>query len=217
MPHPQDSSHSPLQFKKTNIINRLAIFFIRETSNYFWIIIDILSSQNEKIEKIYEHSIGEEYINECKAFPVSKGKKILHVGCGSYPLTEMTLVRLFEVNVVGIDKNKKAVQRANKVITKKNLTKKITIMQGNGADFPLDTFDVIIVSSCALPKKDILTHIFKTAKKNCSIIIRDLEGVTEEILHNISKYDNITIEKKINHPVPYILPIGWNAFYLKKH
>jgi precorrin-6B methylase 2 len=205
-----------LQFKKTKILARLVIFVIRAVSNYFWIVIDILSHDNEKIAERYERSIGEEYKNECKAFNISKGKKILHIGCGSYPLTEMTIARLFEIDVVGIDKNTKAVKRANEVILKKQFDKKIIIEQGNGADYPVEEFDMIIVSSCALPKKDILNHIFTKAKKNSIIVIRDLDTSTDEILAHINEYKYITIEKRIHHPVPSLMPIGWNAFYLKK-
>lgn len=205
-----------LQFKKTKILDRLVIFVIRAISNYFWIAVDILSHDNEKIAERYERSIGEEYKNECKAFNISKGKKILHIGCGSYPLTEMTIVRLFEVDVVGIDKNTKAVKRANEVILKKQFDKKIIIEQGNGADYPVEEFDMIIVSSCALPKTDILNHIFTKAKKNSIIVIRDLDTSTDEFLEHINEYKYITIEKRIHHPVPSLMPIGWNAFYLKK-
>ena len=206
-----------LQFEKTKIIDRFAIFVIRTASNYFWVVVDILSHQNNKIADYYESSIGKEYEKECKTFQILKGNKILHIGCGSYPLTEMTIARLFEVNVVGIDKSKKAVKRANEVILKKHYDKKITINQGNGATFPVEEFDIIIVSSCALPKKDILNHIFSKAKKNSILIIRDLDMATGEILDCVNEHKkNITIEKRINHPVPIMLPIGWNAFHLKK-
>ena len=204
-----------LQFKKTKILDRLVIFVIRAISNYFWIVVDILSHDNEKIAERYERSIGEEYKNECKEFNISKGKKILHIGCGSYPLTEMTIVRLFEVDVVGIDKNTKAVKRANEVILKKQFDKKIIIEQGSGADYPVEEFDMIIVSSCALPKTDILNHIFTKAKKNTIIVIRDLDTSTDDFLEHINEYKYITIEKRIHHTIPYLMG-GWNAFYLKK-
>ena len=139
------------------------------------------------------------------------------MGCGSYPLTEMTIARLFEVHVVGIDKNLKAVKRAGNVILKKKFDKKITIEYGNGVNYPVEDFDTIIVSSCALPKVAILNHIFTKAKTNSSIIVRDLDIATEEILDCINEYENIVIEKRIHHPVPSLMPIGWNAFYLKKN
>jgi len=209
-------SHSKLNFNKKRIIDRFVIFLARGFSNYFWIIVDILSSKNQRISNYYETLIGKEYANECKSFNLSKGKKILHIGCGSYPLTEITIAKLFDVNIVGIDKNLKAVKRANEVILQKRLKNKIKIEQGNGSNFPVKKFDMIIVSSCAVPKKDILNHILKTAKQECFIIVRDLDIETDEILTCIKNQKNITIVKRIHHPVPSIFPIGWEAFHLIK-
>ena len=44
-----DNGIRRLQFKKTKILDRLVIFVIRAISNYFWIVVDILSHDNEKI------------------------------------------------------------------------------------------------------------------------------------------------------------------------
>ena len=198
------------------MLDRIAMFATRTVSNYFWIVVDILSHDNEKIAKRYEQSIGKEYKNECATLNVKKGHKIIHIGCGSYPLTEMTLANLFDIKITGIDKNKKAVQRAHDVVIDKKFEDKITIEQGNGAEYPVQDFDMIIVSSCALPKTEILENIFTTAKKESTIIIRDLETSTDEFLEYLSQFHDITIEKRIQHPVPFLMPIGWSAFHLKK-
>ena len=204
-----------INFKNTKIFGKIVIFIIRTTSNYFWIVVDILSKDSKKIAKLYKKSIGEEYKNECKTLNISKGKKVLHIGCGSYPLTEMTLANLSEANIVGIDKNKKAVSRAKKVILKENLQNKIKIEQGNGVTYPVKDFDLIIVSGCALPKKEILNHLFKDSKKNCNIIIRDFEGTSDETLDCINAHKNIVIKKRIYHPSPSYFMLGWNAFHVE--
>lgn len=202
--------------KNTKIIDRIIIFLIRTISNYFWIVIDIISKDSEKISQIYKKSIGEEYKNECKTLKISKGKKVLHIGCGSFPLTEMTIANLSEANIVGIDKNKKAVSRGREVILKENLQNKIKIEQGNGANYPVKDFDLIIVSGCALPKKEILSHLFKDSKKNCNIIVRDLEGTLDDTINCINAHKNIVIKKRIDHPSPSFFVLGWSAFYLEK-
>ena len=114
----QDPCYPTLQFNNSKIIDRIAIFLARFFANYFWIVVDIFSYHDNKIAEYYERTIGEEYKNECKSFHIQKGK-VLHVGCGSYPLTEMTLAKLFDVKIVGIDRSKKAVMRASEVIFKK--------------------------------------------------------------------------------------------------
>jgi len=212
----QDVNYPTLQFNNSKIIDRITIFLARFFANYFWIVVDIFSHHDDKIAEYYERSIGKEYKNECKKINIAKGSKILHIGCGSYPLTEMTLAKLFDVKIVGIDKSKKAVMRASEVVLKKKLNNKITIEKGNGANYSLEKFDMVIVSSCALPKKEIFDHIFKTAKKNSIIIIRDLDAVIDEILSCIDANEDITIEKRIHHPNPFKPFLGWNAFHLKK-
>ena len=43
----------------------------------------------------------------------------------------------------------KAVKSANEVILKKNLNDKIKINHGDGINYPIQNFDVVIISSCA--------------------------------------------------------------------
>lgn len=216
MQNNQKKRQPRLQINKTSIIDICTVFIIRLVSNFFWIIVDIFSYDNAKIAKRYEQSVGEEYKREYASLPLCKGKKILHIGCGSYPLTELSLASLFDADIVGIDKNKKSVHRAKKIITQKNLNNAITIELGNGTTYPVHDFDLIIVSSCALPKKDILHHIFSHAKNNCMIIIRDFDIYTDAFLYWMKQYDTIKLEKKIYHHVPSFLPIGWNTFHLHK-
>jgi predicted HAD superfamily phosphohydrolase len=95
------------------------------------------------------------------------------------------------------------------------LDKKIKIEHGNGTNYPVDKFDVIIVSSCSLPKAKILENVFKLAKKPCTIIIRELDIATDGILNYVNSYKDIVFEKKIHHQ-SLLLPIGWNAFFFTK-
>jgi protein-L-isoaspartate O-methyltransferase len=216
MPKKQKKQQPRLQICKTSVIDTLTVFIIRFVSNVFWIIVDIFSYDNTKIAKRYEQSVGQEYKREYATLNLSKEKKILHIGCGSYPLTELSLAELFDVHITGIDKNKKAVLRAKKIIKQKNLENSIRIEMGNGTKYPMNDFDLIIVSSCALPKKEILDHIFSQAKKNCKIIIRDFDIYTDAFVCWIEEYNDVKLEKKIYHHVPSFLPIGWNTFHLHK-
>ena len=136
-----------LQSKKPDTILRLLIFLTNRTSNYFWGIADILSNKFDKFAEIYEKSIGSEYKREYKTFGLSQDKKVLHIGCGAYPMTEITLAKLFGIEVTGIDKNPRAVKLAEEFIHKYKLDDKINIEHGDGVNYPANNFDVIIISS----------------------------------------------------------------------
>ena len=88
--------------------------------NLFWKIIDWLACKIEYLAKIYDKTVGNEYRRESKTFDLPNTKRILHIGCGSYPITAMVLAEMNNVNVVTIDNDIKAINRAKRVIKRKN-------------------------------------------------------------------------------------------------
>ena len=155
-------------------------------SIYYWIFIDNLSFKLEKLSEIYyKKSIGPEYKKEYRLFGISKENKVLHIGSGSFPLTEISLAEQIGANIVGIDKNPRAVEAANEIIYKKKLNNKIKIEYGNGMNYPIEEFDVIIVSSCTSPKVRIVKNIFKNAKNNSKIIIREMDTSSKSLIEYI--------------------------------
>jgi len=198
--------------------NKVMICLMKNISGYYWDIIDNLAFKLDRLaEKYYKKSIGTEYIREYQTFGISKNDKILHIGSGAFPLTEIILAETIGANVVGIDNSIKAVNSANYLVNKKKLQDKIKINYGNGINYPIYDFDVVIVSACALPMVKIVDHVFKTAKNNSKIIVREMEASLKPLMDYIDMQRNIFIEKKIhNHPFPFIKPFGWQSFYLIK-
>ena len=137
--------------------NKLPIYLMKKISGYYWYIADNLAFKLDKFaERYYKKSIGAEYIRECQKFGISKNDKVLHIGSGAFPLTEITLAETIGATVVGIDNSIKAVESADDIIHKKNLQSKIKIVYGNGTNYPTNDFDVVIVSSCASPMEKIV-------------------------------------------------------------
>ena len=213
-----NGSYINLQHKKPNAIGKLLIFLTKKASNYFWEITDILSNKFDKFAEIYEKSIETQYKLEYETIGISQDKKVLHIGCGAYPMTEITLAKLFGAEITGIDKNPNAVKLAEEFIHKHKLNNKnkIKIELGEGASYPANKFDVLIISSCSYPKVRILHHVLKCAKKNSIIIVRELDIATNAILECIDAHKDIILEKRIHHKAPLFLPTGWDAFFLKK-
>lgn len=183
-------------------------------SNLFWKIIDFLAFKLEKLGKLYDKIISKEYVREGKLFDITNSKNILHIGCGSFPISAMTLSKFNGGKIVGIDKNYKSVERANEIINKKNLKDRISIKQAEGEIFPVDKFDTIIISACSVPKKEVLENVFKTAKKNSKIVVRELYGPNKLVNDLIKSYDDIEVVKRIEN---YNFPTShWESFYLLK-
>lgn len=200
--------------EKPNLLIRIA----KKLMNTFWSFIDTLSYKSEKIANTYYNkSIGIEYRKEYSIFGINNNKRILHIGCGAFPLTELTLAEETGANIVGIDKNEKVIPFAQDIVTKRKLQNKIKIDYGNGVNYPVNGFDMIIISSCATPMIEIVDHIVNDSKKNAIIIVRELDLAIRPLLEYIRSNSNISILKKVDHyPFPIVYPLGWQAFYLVK-
>jgi precorrin-6B methylase 2 len=200
-----------------SIVSRIAIFFIKKISNYFWEIADTWSYKNEKVAAYYNKSIGREYKKEYEECHITPDSNVLHIGCGAYPLTEIMLTQYSVRKVVGIDKNRFTVQRAQEVIRRRHLEGKIFIEYGDGLNYPVKDFDAIIVSSCSLPKVQILEYLFTAAKPPCQIIVREVDIATCDILKSIEAHPDIKLEKCMRHnPFPFFEPTGWTTYCLRK-
>jgi protein-L-isoaspartate O-methyltransferase len=203
--------------KKKTVIDVFAIFCIKRTSNMFWEIADTWSYKNNQIAQRYNNSIEKEYQKECKNYGLSSNSNVLHIGCGAYPLTDIVLSQYFIGTLLGIDKNPLAVQRAQEIVRQHNLQKRITIQHGNGTEFPVDNFDLIIISSCSLPKVQILEHLFKNVKHQSTIVVREVSIAAADVLNCITLHPEIEIIQKMHHtPFPFYGPFGWDTFYLRK-
>ncbi len=209
----QSSSHHI----RINPFEQGVIFLNRITANIFWKTMDTLAYHNRKIDEIYERIIGGEYTRECNTFHLSKHQKILHIGCGAYPLTEIILAQTTKLPIVGVDKDQRAVQRALHLIKKKKLDQQVTIVNANGLEYSLSGFDVIIISSCSTPKIDVLKTIFSRAPSGTTIIVREIGSALDSIVGYIKKNPELELLDSIRHFKFSIFgPIIWNSLRLKK-
>jgi len=77
---------------KMKFKNKLLNYMMKKISNYYWYIIDNLAFKLDKFAEIYyKKSIGSQYRMEYQTFNISKNDKVLHIGSGAFPLTEITL------------------------------------------------------------------------------------------------------------------------------
>jgi precorrin-6B methylase 2 len=194
-------------------LNLKEIFGIKR-SVIFWKYVDYIACKLDKIAKTYENTVGREYKKEIENFDLKNDKKILHIGCGAYPITAMMLSSLDNAKIVTIDSNHRSIKLAKKVIQRKNLGDKIKAEYGDATKYPLNGFDTIIISGCSVPKIQVFNYIIKNAKPNSKIIIRDTFLDIESILSNIAPNKEVIISKKIrNHAFSNS---NWTSYCLVK-
>jgi precorrin-6B methylase 2 len=187
--------------------------FYRKYNNFYWRIIDYLSYKIEKIGQFYEKNIGNQYIKESQFFDISKSKKILHIGCGSYPLTAIILAKKFNKKVSAIDRNPKAVEKAKKIVKKKNLQDKINVFCADGKNYQINGYDTVIISGCTIPFEKIMLNVFKTTEPGSRIISRVSSDEKQKINDMIHCFENISV---LNHIVNCSFPFKWDSYMFHK-
>ena len=140
--------------------------------------------------------------NEIILASISKNDEILHIGCGSFPATSLLLAKKTKAEVTGIDNKKSSVKQALKIVKNQIFSEKIQIVHADALSFPLNTYDVIIISQGVEPYAKILKNISKNLKKNGRVIFRTSstsEGNLKEndmFLNDFFKVDDIISQKK---------------------
>lgn len=109
-------------------------------------------------------------LEEFEMANIKSNDRILHIGCGALPNTLISLARNIKANYVGIDRNKQAVEIAKKVVKQYNLN--IKIEEGDALSYPINNFDLIIISFGVEPKEKVFERIRKEMKENARIIYR---------------------------------------------
>ena len=182
--------------------------------NIFWYIAERLSGISNFIEVLYEKTVGIEYRKEIDKFNLLKSKKILHIGCGSYPITALILAEMNGIRIVAIDHNKKCIKIARKVLKQKNMNGKISAQLGEGLNYPLKGFDTIITSGGVQPNIQVINRILENSDKKCKIIIREAyykDKIIKDIIKNFSDVELIT--KIDNHA---FRTSDWDSYYIIK-
>ena len=127
----------------------------------------------------------------------------------------MVLAEMDNVKVTTIDNDAEAIEYANKVLNNKNLNGKVKAIQGDGAKYPLDEFDTIIISGCSVPKLKVIDHVLKTAQPKSKIIIRDSILDIESMINSMKPDNSFSIiETMDSHPFPTSY---WQSYYLIKN
>lgn len=184
-------------------------------ANVFWHYVDRLAVSIGLVARVYEKKFGEIYRREREKFRLENSKNILHIGCGSYPITSFVLAEINGSKIVTIDINPNSIKLANKLIKKRKLDKKIKAEYGDGTNYSLDSFDTIVVSGCSIPKIDVFNHVIKHSKPKTRIIIRDSYFDIETITNLTNSHGSLQIVDKIeSNPFP---TAKWTSFCILKN
>ncbi len=97
---------------------------------------------------------------------------VLVIGCGAIPNTLIILGKKKKWNIVGIDKDTNAVEKARELLTRYKLDDHVRVEEGNGLTIDLNEFDLVVVAHGVEPKERILERIAKDTNIDSIIMYR---------------------------------------------
>ena len=175
---------------------------LKKINDFLFIFIENIVIKLDKIIPIYLDFYKPMMENEILAANISNKDNILHIGCGPVPSSSIYIAKKTAADVTAIDKNLQFAKKAQKLISKLKLSSIIHIIHANALNFPLEKYNLIIVSLGIKSYDEILKYISINMRADARLIVRtnsSIEGnITEKdlFLREIFDLDKIIPQKK---------------------
>lgn len=172
-----------LSFLQHTFFNKIGIKFrsslLKNLMDFVFVIFEKIGHKYEIISSNYLKLYDEIVEGEINISKASSKDIILVVGCGSLPSTTALIAKKTKAEVIGIDKDPKAIADANRFVKNLNI-KNIKIEHANGLNYSINKFDVIFLLFGLKHKEEILSNFAKNMKDNAKIIFRMPSDIKEE-------------------------------------
>lgn len=122
--------------------------------------------------------------DEIKMANISIDDKVLHVGCGSVPATSILIAKKTGAKTIGIDNNVCAVEEALYCLSEITDSDNVQIKHAEASQFPVEMFDVIVVSQGVEPHVEILKHIAQSMNGDARVIFRTNSSTGGKLTQN---------------------------------
>ncbi len=196
------------------IISKIVQFFLEKISvkldadklknfnDLMFIFVENIIVNLEKIIPVYLDFYKSMTENEIRLANITNEDKILHIGCGSIPATSIYIVKKIAPDITAIDKNLQSIKKAQKLLLKLKLFSKIHTIHADALDFPLEKFNLIIISLGVKTYPEVLRYISQNMRSDAQVILRTSSSVDGNLvkkdlfLKDIFKIDKIIPQKK---------------------
>ena len=182
----------------TKFSRKINVDYFRTFIDFIFYLAETISLKLEKLLLLYVKYYDDLLEHEIQIAKISNLTQVAHIGCGPIPSTSILIAKKTGANVVAIDKNQQAVKKASLCVNKLKLTDKITIKNAEASTFPIENFDVLIISHAVKPREKFLYHVSKTMKENAIIVYRSFSSESGELTDNDSFLKDIFIIDKIS-------------------
>ena len=186
------------------VIQKIGIKFdahkFKKFNDLGFIIIEKILIRFPKLHHLYFDFYDEMTENEISLANISKNDTILHIGCGPIPATSILLAKKSGAQVITIDNNPRSVKQAISCVLESGVANKVQIQHVEANRFPVDKFNVIILSQGIRLSKELLKHIYQSMKDDARVVVRTSSSPSGEFSqNNLFIRDIFKIDKMVAH------------------
>jgi len=191
-----------VQFFLEKISVKLDADKLKKFNDLMFIFVENIIVNLEKIIPIYLDFYKSMTENEIRLANIKNEDKILHIGCGSIPATSIYIFKKIAPDITAIDKNLQSIKKAQRLLSKLKLFSKIHTIHSNALDFPLEKFNLIIISLGIKTYPDVLRYISQNMRSDARVILRTSSSIDGNLvekdlfLKDIFRIDQIIPQKK---------------------
>jgi len=140
------------------------------------------------------------FLKEIKMAKITSKDKVLLIGCGILPSETTLIAEQTKSKIIGIDNSIKACNLAQSYVQKKGLSDLIKIEYGDGANYPLQDFDVIFIAINVWPIDSVLKNLSYNAKANTRIMCKSIKNDIVKSLEKREFHNSFSIGSQIENP-----------------
>ena len=137
-----------------------------------FVIIEKIAGKFEIFASYYLSMYDEMIDQEIELANVTSTDRILVIGCGSVPATSILLAKRTDAQIIALDHDDAAIQKAKELISWFQVEKNISPVFAEGMNYPLDDFSVIFISYGVKDPENILLYIQENCAPKTKIIYR---------------------------------------------
>jgi len=167
-----------------NFSLKMNAFSFKKLSDHMFAIAEKIVIKMNKLLPLYVKYYEDIIDKEITMANISSSDRVLHMGCGPIPATSILIARKTGAVVTGIDRNSRSVEESRSCIHILNSNGRVLIKYAEALKFPIEKFNVIIVSQGIEPRDNILEYISQSMKDDARVIFRTISSVEGEITQN---------------------------------
>jgi precorrin-6B methylase 2 len=156
-----------------------------------FIILEKVGSKFEVVSALYLDLYRDIVSKESVLLHLTKADKVLVIGGGSLPATPMLLAQSTGATIDLIDKDPTAVTAAKQFIRTYHLEHNIKVVNANGLQYPMASYDVIIILYGVKQPEKVLEYIASQVSEKARVVLRvitDEQGNIHDTTLDITRY-----------------------------